>query len=131
MPDDDDPIAGINRRIDALVDAFAKFQKADSASEKKTATAEVESAEEALEKYARAQGISKQEAEQAINDLKRRAQKDQIRELLHELLEEDSAEEERKEKERLEAETAEQESKKDPEPDAVPTGGNHWTERKI
>lgn len=131
MPDDDDPIAGINRRIDALVDAIAGLQKAQTAPEKKTATAEVESAEDALEKYAKAQGISREEAEKAINDLKRRGQKDQLRELLQEILEEDAEAEEAKEKERLDAEAAEVESKKTPEADAAPVGGSHWTERRL
>jgi len=128
MSDEYDPKAfqGLMERVDKLTSAVDRLSQARTPVQKEAAEEKVESAEEALEVYARAHGLSKAEAEDAINAVKRKQNKDTIRELIKEILDEEG--------DKLFSETTggeKEEEEVEERKDEPPDPGKHWTEKKV
>jgi hypothetical protein len=129
-----DQLAGITKRLEELGAAVAELKAASTPREKKEAQADVDSAENALEKYAKSHGISLEEAEEAMEQVKRQSQRRLVKEALKEMSEEDWTE----------IFPARDETEEEPEPEKKPAtrkpvkqeedsapGGEHWTDRPV
>lgn len=135
-----DALAGMQRQMTELAEAVRELKEASTPKEKQEAKKDVDEASSALEAYARAHGVSVEDAEEAINKIKRDHRKSEMREILEEIFQEDeaaAAAEEEKKKAEKEAEAAgEKEKEKPAKPkekvaDAVPAGPGHWTDRSL
>lgn len=131
-------LAGLTKRLDELTQSVADLRNASTAKETREAREDVSDAEKALKKYAEAHGITLEDAEEALNDLKSRSRKAEIREALKTFTDEDWKDifperEEEEETGEEEPPAAKEKPKPKPKPkeeDSAP-GGNHWTERQI
>jgi hypothetical protein len=124
--------------MEELASAVKELKTASTPTEKREASAEVQSAEAALEQYARAHGVSVEDAEEAINQIKRNSRKAEMRELMEEIFQEDeekAAKDEEEAKLKAEEDAGKEKEKETPKPkpkeDAAPGGVEHWSERRI
>lgn len=117
------------KRMDDLATAVSKLSDAGTKTEKREAKEEVESAEESLRRYAKAHGVSMEEAEEAIHAVRRTHQRNEIREILEEILEEKYPE---TSKDDTDTDTDDTTDDKDQRStDSPPIGGAHWTDRRV
>lgn len=117
---------GLKDRLDTLAKAVEDLAKASSKPEEKKAEEKVDAAEDALAAYAKAHNISRDDAEQAMNELQRKNRHSEIREIIKGFSAEDWDEIFPPDKDDGAA-SGEGEGK----PDEPPNPGQHWTEKKL
>lgn len=138
----DTQVAELNKRLDALASAVEELRKAQTPAEKREAKEDVESAESALERYAKAHGITLEEAEDAMATVKRKSQVSLVKQALKEFSDDDwdeifpkkeegEGEGEKGEKPESKKPAAKKEEKQEKQKEDSAPGGEHWTDRKL
>lgn len=137
----DSRVEALEKKFDALLAAVEDLKKARTPEERREAKEDVESAESALERYAKAHGISVDQAEEAMNTVKRKAQIQQVKEAMLEFSDEDWDEVFPKPREEADEDSDKPAGETKPKPkaeekpakqeeDSAP-GGEHWTDRRV
>lgn len=124
-----DPAAfkGLSDRVDKLASAMEGLAKAKTEPAKEKAEEKVESAEDALATYAKSHGITRDQAEEAMNEIQRKNRRSEIREAIKEFTSEDWDE--------IfppgDDDGAAGGDGENGKSDTPPNPGEHWTEKRI
>lgn len=140
-PDPQSEIGALARKLDELSAAQARLEEAVTASQKREAEAQVDAAEDAVAAVAKARGISRDEAEQAIEHAKDEADYKNLSRHFERWLKENNIQIEDVEDSGeskadghgdgdAHADRSEKKSVQVP-PDSPPTPEPHWSDRKL
>ena len=125
--------AELQKAVKDLADAFQQQREAQTAAEKQDAREEVAEARADLDHLAKEIGVSPAKLREAADNAKREEEKERLRPLLIELLDEeiaDKPDDEEPDEHPEDDKPAEPEPESEPEPDTAPEQ-EHWSERAI